>query len=91
MNQSDYDRILGLARGQGKSDLIRLLRLFRANGFSKDEVGYGLIYLAQGLAENTLSTLEITNALRAGGIERKRGALAECQPPPPPKDDRTHR
>lgn len=90
MNQSDYDRILGLVRTQGKADLVRLLRLFRQNGFSKLEIAYGLIYLATGLSDEGLNTLETSNAMQAGAIERKRGALAEFHTPPT-KDDRTPR
>jgi hypothetical protein len=82
MNQDDYDRILGLVRTQAKPELVRLLRVFRQAGLTKCEQAYALCFLAQGLADDSLNVLEVTNAMRLGNFERKRGALDEFHTPP---------
>lgn len=84
MNQDDYERVLGLIRTQAKPDLLRIVRLLRQNGYSKLEMAYGLCFLAQGLADDSLSVQEVTNAMRAGRIESNRNALAEFHKLPTP-------
>ncbi len=90
MNQDDYDRILGLVRDQCKPELLRLVRILRQNGYSKTDMGLGLVYLGQGLADELLSAEQMTGARLAGDIERRRGALAEFHQPPT-KDTRQPR
>lgn len=90
MTQDDYDRVLGLVREQCKPELLRLVRVLRQNGHSKNDIGYGLVFLAQGLAEDALHVDEIRSACIAGNLERRRGALAEFHTPPN-KDNRQPR
>lgn len=88
MDEVDFDRALGLVRGQqGKHHLMSLVRLLVRNGYSRADVAAVFAYFGQGLSAEVDApsfdvvtrgvNLDWMRGCQQGVIERRRGTFEE--------------